>query len=62
LKAFPSFSGEVSWTGDFPALEVPESSSSSLFLLFFGEAAEGSEREDSAASVSTSFSEEAADL
>jgi hypothetical protein len=43
-------------------LEVPESSTSSLFLLFFGAAAEGGERADSEASDSVSLSKEAADL
>jgi hypothetical protein len=43
-------------------LEVPECSTSSLFLLFFGEAAEGGERADSEASDFVSSSDEAADL
>jgi hypothetical protein len=42
-------------------LEVPESSISSLFLLFLGETAEGGERTDSEASDSD-LSEEAVDL
>jgi hypothetical protein len=44
------------------ALEVPESSTSFLFLLFFGETAGGRECVEAVASESTSFSEEAADL
>jgi hypothetical protein len=53
--AFPS-EGSVS-----SALEVPESLTSLLFLLFFGEAG-GGECVEAVASDSTSFSEEAADL
>jgi hypothetical protein len=44
------------------ALEVPESSTSSLFLLFLGETAGGRECVEAVASESASFSEEAADL
>jgi hypothetical protein len=43
-------------------LEVPESSTSSLFILLLGETAEGGDRPDSEGSDSVSFSEEAMDF
>jgi hypothetical protein len=62
LEVVPSSSGTASSAGGSPALEVLESTTSSLFLLFPGETAEGRERVDSLASDSTSLSKEAADL
>jgi hypothetical protein len=56
LKAAFLSEGSVS-----SALEVPESLTSLLFLLFFGEAG-GGECVEAVASDSASFSEEAADL
>ena len=53
--------GTTSSAGGAPALEVPESATSSLFLLFLGETAEGRECVDAVASES-SLSEEAADF
>jgi hypothetical protein len=44
------------------ALEVPESSTSVLFLLFFGETAGGGDCADVVASEAASFSEDPADF
>jgi hypothetical protein len=43
-------------------LEVPESSTSALFLLFFGETAGGGDCADVVASEAASFSEDPADF
>jgi hypothetical protein len=62
-QKFASSSGDPTLEGDPTGLEVPESSTSSRFLLLLGETAEGGESRDSETSVSVSLSEEeAADL